>query len=199
LPSRAPGPSLPERIRSLPLDTLTREALAELAERAEHAAEFERMLTRARAGLPAVLPVAPPRRHRRDRHGLHIVPGVVVAAVMWAVRSRAPKLAAAAVALALGGTVLAPELPAGVASAGRPPAAMAPAIRHHGTRPVPTRSAAAVLRRRSSDDDDPLDADSAEPAPTDAPSPTPSPSPGRGHHRHPPHPTPTMAAHVIVA
>jgi hypothetical protein len=121
-----------------------RETLAELAERLAHAAEFEAMLTRARAGLPAVLPPVTARRHRRDRHGLHIVPGVVVAAVMWAVRSRVPKLAAAAVAVALGGTVLAPELPAGVASAGRPPAAMAPAIRHHTPGAHPERGGSAA-------------------------------------------------------
>jgi hypothetical protein len=48
--------TLPDRIRSLPIDPGVREVLAELAELVEHSAEFERMLTRARAGLPG-----PPR------------------------------------------------------------------------------------------------------------------------------------------
>jgi hypothetical protein len=187
LPSHAPGPSLPERIRSLPLDTVTREALAELAERAEHAAEFERMLARARAGLPAVLPVAP-RRHRRDRHGLHIVPGVVVAAFMWALRSRVPKIAGAALAVVMGGTVLAPAvLPAGHASAGRQPAPTPPAsVRHHrpGQLPLPVAAAMPQRPKRSADDDDVTDVDSAVPAPTATPTPVPSPSPTHGH-RHP--------------
>lgn len=127
------------------------------------------------AGDPRSGPV-PPRKPRRDRHGMHIVRGAVPVAAAGAFLRAHARHAAAAAALAVIGTAgaLSPDLmqPA--------PAAQVPARHaarhHHGSAPV--TPPAAVPRRKRRRTGTAAVHGSAPPRPSPGASAAPSPSPG---------------------
>jgi hypothetical protein len=102
--------SLSDRIRSLNFAPDLREVLAELADRTEqepaaHEAEYEAMIDRARQSASAAPARCP--RHKRDRHGMYLIPGgaavaaLILAAWRWAWRSGAHQAVTTAVAAAV--------------------------------------------------------------------------------------------------
>ena len=80
--------------------------LEEVVQRVDDAVRLREILSAAGSSSPG-FPAMPPRRRKRDRHGMRVIPGglaaLIVAPLGWLLRPAARRTAAAALAVAVGG------------------------------------------------------------------------------------------------